>query len=561
MSAGTLPTGLILNVSTGALTGSPTAASTFTFTLKATDANGCTGTRPYTITITGGGSATAGLQYYPLAQPVRLLDTRPDPFTSCIAANVPLGAGSTMAFNAMGTCTGIPANAKAIVGNATVVNGQSNGGYLTLYAADATQPNASNLNYTTGQIVPNAFTIGLASSGDFKVFASGATNLIIDVTGYYAPPPTSGAGGLYFHPLAAPVRLLDTRPDPFTSCIASSTPLGNASTTTLLATGTCSGIPATAKVIVGNATAVNAQSAGGYLTLFPSGTAPNASNLNYTANQVVPNAFTVGLDGAGKFKVYASGATNLIVDVTGYYDDQATGGLLFYPLSSPGRWLDTRPDPFTSCVARATPLSSGETFSVQARGRDDPGSGAGGGGQRDGGKHARGEWLHHALADGRAATAEYVESQLRSWASGAQCIRGGLGSGRRVQHLCLRRDRLHRGLERLLRAVRDEAADHWLAMAKPGERLMGLARPFCCHWQDWLQATRRLGGCFRCACKSQAARLPIVPASLNFQHSATHFLGSSNGNFADISKLDGRARYGNGRAGSGSQSATQNNRP
>jgi hypothetical protein len=49
ISGGSLPAGLTLDASTGAITGTPTAAANSTFTLRATDANGCSGTRNYTI--------------------------------------------------------------------------------------------------------------------------------------------------------------------------------------------------------------------------------------------------------------------------------------------------------------------------------------------------------------------------------------------------------------------------------------------------------------------------------------------------------------------------------
>ena len=49
------PTGLLLNSATGAITGTPTTAGTFTFTITATDANGCSGSRLYTITIASPG--------------------------------------------------------------------------------------------------------------------------------------------------------------------------------------------------------------------------------------------------------------------------------------------------------------------------------------------------------------------------------------------------------------------------------------------------------------------------------------------------------------------------
>ncbi|ALN86342.1 outer membrane autotransporter barrel domain protein [Lysobacter capsici] len=51
ISAGALPAGLSLNTTSGALTGTPTAAGTFNFTVRATDANSFAGTRAYTLVV------------------------------------------------------------------------------------------------------------------------------------------------------------------------------------------------------------------------------------------------------------------------------------------------------------------------------------------------------------------------------------------------------------------------------------------------------------------------------------------------------------------------------
>ncbi len=51
VSAGTLPAGLSLDATTGALTGMPIAAGTFNFTVRATDAAAFAGTRPYTLVV------------------------------------------------------------------------------------------------------------------------------------------------------------------------------------------------------------------------------------------------------------------------------------------------------------------------------------------------------------------------------------------------------------------------------------------------------------------------------------------------------------------------------
>jgi hypothetical protein len=49
VSAGALPTWATLNASTGAITGTPSGTTNASFTIRATDANGCTGTRSYSI--------------------------------------------------------------------------------------------------------------------------------------------------------------------------------------------------------------------------------------------------------------------------------------------------------------------------------------------------------------------------------------------------------------------------------------------------------------------------------------------------------------------------------
>jgi uncharacterized protein YhjY with autotransporter beta-barrel domain len=51
VSAGSLPNGLALNPGTGAITGTPSAAGNFNFTIRATDAGSSTGTRAYSVTI------------------------------------------------------------------------------------------------------------------------------------------------------------------------------------------------------------------------------------------------------------------------------------------------------------------------------------------------------------------------------------------------------------------------------------------------------------------------------------------------------------------------------
>ncbi len=266
-----------------------------------------------------------GLYYHPLPAPVRLLDTRPGE-TACDAPGAPLADDGTRSVLAHRTCLGatIPATAKAIVGNATVVNFISTGfHWITLYPFGTAQPNASNLNFTANQIVPNAFVVGLSNDGRFNIYSHASTHFIVDVTGYFSEEPMDVNGaGLLYNALPTPVRLLDTRPGE-TGCDAPGVPLGNDATRTQTAQRTCFGvtIPSTAKAVVGNATVVNFISSGfHWITLYPFGASqPNASNLNFTENQIVPNAFVVGLSNDGKLNIYSHASTHLIIDLTGYF--------------------------------------------------------------------------------------------------------------------------------------------------------------------------------------------------------------------------------------------------
>ncbi len=332
------------------------------------------GTRIGTLTIASQTftiTQTGGLMFFPLPQPVRLLETRAG-FTGCTMPGAPINANGTLTLPARTTCAGIPANAAAVTGNITVV--PSGPGFLTLFPSSATQPTVANSNFQTNEITNNVFTVGLgAGDGAFKIFSSATTHVIVDVTGYYAPPNT---GGLYFHPLATPVRLLETRLG-FTGCIATGTQLigtgdPNADPNLdLLLQGRspvaapCNSIPATAQVLVGNATSV-LPNGGGYLTIYPSGgTRPTVASSNYAGNDVINGPFAVKLGTDGKFKIYTFATTHLVVDILGYYSEDAVdangAGLLFNPLPSPVRLLETRPDfpgfPLTGCTRTNAPIT------------------------------------------------------------------------------------------------------------------------------------------------------------------------------------------------------------
>ncbi len=78
------------------------------------------------------------------------------------------------------------------------------------------------------------------------------------------------------------------------------------------------GVPANASAAFLNVTAVNPGD-DGYLTVFPCGTTqPIASNVNYAAGQVVPNAVLAKIGAGGKVCVFTLAATDIVIDANGY---------------------------------------------------------------------------------------------------------------------------------------------------------------------------------------------------------------------------------------------------
>jgi uncharacterized repeat protein (TIGR03803 family) len=118
---------------------------------------------------------SGGLSFYPLT-PCRVIDTRHNngqPFTGELTVPVQTSP------------CGPPATAEGYVFNATVVpDGQLS--FLTLWPDPLPRPTASTLNAIDGAITSN---MAIVPNGDGKTdaFAAGYTQLILDISGYFAP--------------------------------------------------------------------------------------------------------------------------------------------------------------------------------------------------------------------------------------------------------------------------------------------------------------------------------------------------------------------------------------
>jgi len=116
--------------------------------------------------------ATGGLSLYAVT-PCRVIDTRPTAFNGVLAVGVEAS-----------TCAP-PSTAQAYVLNATVVPVGSLI-YLSLWPDGEPQPFVSTLNADDGAITSN-MAIVPTKNGAVDAFADGTTNLILDISSYFAP--------------------------------------------------------------------------------------------------------------------------------------------------------------------------------------------------------------------------------------------------------------------------------------------------------------------------------------------------------------------------------------
>jgi hypothetical protein len=80
---------------------------------------------------------------------------------------------------------GLP-DSQAYVFNATVVP-QGSLGYLTLWPAGQNQPVVSTLNAHDGAITSNMAIVPAGTQGEINAYAAGLTDLILDISSYFAP--------------------------------------------------------------------------------------------------------------------------------------------------------------------------------------------------------------------------------------------------------------------------------------------------------------------------------------------------------------------------------------
>jgi hypothetical protein len=252
--------------------------------------------------------------------PVRILDTR----DTALGPGTSLSDDSVLELAVAGEY-GVPLTATSVTLNVTVTQ-PVQPGFVTVFPCGDEVPTASNVNYATGQTVPNLVTVPLSADGTVCFYTLGETHLIADLAAWYGFGEADGVIAV------DPVRTLDTR----TGLGAASAGAIPAGQFTRLQLGGAHGIPSDATAVVMNVTVTEPADLG-FVTAWPCDRdRPVVSNVNFAPGETVPNLVTVRLAGDGSVCLYTHARAHLLADVSAYLTSTPVPGEAFQLLPAPG---------------------------------------------------------------------------------------------------------------------------------------------------------------------------------------------------------------------------------
>lgn len=256
------------------------------------------------IDVGGYYSSSASGRYMPVA-PVRLMDSRDG-----VGTPARLAAGQVVELPVVGVA-GIPTNASAVALNVTGVLPTLNA-YITAFPCGAIPP-TSSLNPGAGKVTPNLVLAQVSPAGTVCFFVNTDIDLVVDVVGFVSSDAQNR-----FTP-STPFRFTDTRDNYRTEVNAGQNGSRLAANQTLVVQiAGVRGVPSGARAISANITVVDAIDRG-FVTAWPCGELPTASNVNYEVAAPVANAAELPLSSGGAICIYSSSSAQVIIDVNGWW--------------------------------------------------------------------------------------------------------------------------------------------------------------------------------------------------------------------------------------------------
>jgi|GEM_PF-2192962 len=273
--------------------------------------------------VTGGGPEECSVS------PTRVFDTRPGFSGALSVTQLKVGPGADLRVKLTDLPGKVPASGVGAVRLNLAVTETSGPGFVTVYPCGV-RPTASSINYVSGETVANAVIAAVSAEGEVCFHSSVPVHLVADLNGWYATGSTFMS--------VTPARVVDTRPGGTSLRDVSRFKIDPSNIAQVKFTDLSDVVPASGVSAVSMNVAVTETDGPGFVTVYPCGTRPTASSLNFTTGQTIANAVISQVSGAGEVCFYSSVAAHVVVDVNGWF---ATGSKL--TTVNPARVLDTRP--------------------------------------------------------------------------------------------------------------------------------------------------------------------------------------------------------------------------
>lgn len=248
--------------------------------------------------------------------PDRLFDTRAGQSSNAVVpiSKTKLVAGDVMTVQVSGLGGRTPSTGIATVSLNVTVTEPTGAGFLTVYDC-GTREEVSSVNYGDGQTVANAVLAPVSAAGTICFYSQQTTDLVVDINGFFIDPSGFTA--------VSPKRVLDSRVGFSPNAIRNvpKAKIGGANVLEVKVTDLPGAVPAAGVSAVSlNVTAVNPE-LDGYLTVYPCGTRPDSSSVNYSTGATVANAVIAPVSATGTICFYSQNLTDLVVDVNGWFSD------------------------------------------------------------------------------------------------------------------------------------------------------------------------------------------------------------------------------------------------
>jgi hypothetical protein len=279
-----------------------------------TDPAGEADTVTQTITVIPvGATLDEALGFNPVG-PVRLFDTRLGRSADALrdVAKGQISGRDVLEVQLTAIAGYVPGSGVGAVSLNVTSTGSGGAGFITVYPCGG-RPDVSSLNFAAGQTVGNAVIAPVSADGTVCFFSSTPTDIVVDMNGWFAE-------GSAFNPVG-PGRVFDTRSGESPNALrdVTKTKLGANTMMEVKLTDLAGFVPGSGVSAVSLNVVATGPDAAGFITVYPCGSRPAVSSVNFATGQTVGNAVIAPVSADGTVCFYSLATSDLIVDINGWF--------------------------------------------------------------------------------------------------------------------------------------------------------------------------------------------------------------------------------------------------